>query len=190
MIATLDKWYPTYLKEMELQLGQPMGMIPEPRSYSTRNNYESFPEDQLPMCIVVSPGLSGRPLREGDGMYRAPWRVGVGVVVSANDYQTTRELGLLYAAATRAIIVQHASLGGFAAHTSWDDESYDDEPIPEADRSVMSVYNLFTVEVEDVVTAYAGPDAPDDYPPGGQWPIAEVVIIDINERRVQRGEHP
>jgi hypothetical protein len=190
VIMTLDKWFPTYLQEMEIQLSRNRGQIKEPRSYTTRNMYESFPEDQLPMCVVVSPGLSRPPTSEGDGWIRAVWRIGVGIVVSASEYRITRELGLIYASAVRGILAQQGGLGGLAAETVLVDESYDDEPIIDADRTIMSTYNLYDVQVDQIVNRFMGPQEPvdPDEQPGSQWPTAEHVIIMIARRNMLTGE--
>jgi hypothetical protein len=66
-------WMPTYIQEIELQLGRTRGQIPPPRSYHTRNELASFPPDLMPVCIVVSPGLTEEPLADGEGVYTTRW---------------------------------------------------------------------------------------------------------------------
>lgn len=183
VIHTLDTWLPTYLRELELQYGRPLNQIKPPRSYTTRNRFTSFPEEQMPICVVVSPGLRGRPLMTGDGNFRAPFRIGAGVIVSATDQPTTNDLAKLYGAAIRSIMIQQGGMMGLASQTTWEDESYDDVPIPDADRTIMSVQVVATVEVEAVVNRWAGPTdpfAPDpEGQPGSEWPTANTVIIEI-----------
>src|SRR5213595_2918227 len=98
VIAQLELWLPVYITEMEVQLGMVCGNVPAPRSYQPAKDLELFEENQLPACIVMSPGISGKPRMEGDGNYSAAFRVVIGVLTSARDQDSTRTVAKLYGA--------------------------------------------------------------------------------------------
>jgi hypothetical protein len=162
-IALMQKWMPTYLAEMERQTGRTADSLPHVRSWVRTNEFEKFPEDQLPAVLVICPGLADEPVKTGDGKYRAGWALGVAVVVSARDQAVTQELAKVYAAAIRALLLHHPSMEGLARGMEWNDERYDD--LAQVDeRTLSAARQVFTVEVDDVTTARAGPAAPDPLP--------------------------
>lgn len=200
VIEILKKWYLTYIRELQVQIGWTGNSIPEPRSYTTRTRVEHYSDDQLPQCVVVSPGLYEPPKKIGGGTYRGTWMIGVGVIVSGQDEPSTKALARFYAAATRAILIQHPSLDNRAIGLEWVDESYDDIP-DDADtrRVVASGTVYFRIEFEDIGTWPGGPRVPlppippgDPYPgetrwpvpdpinqPGSHWPDAETVTVTL-----------
>jgi hypothetical protein len=179
--ATLARWMPTYLAEIKLQVDLDYD-LPPPRSYSNRaSEPNNWPEDQLPGVLVVSPGMTGRPSREGDGTYRALFGVVVGIVSTASTKQATNFNNKLYAAAARAILLQQPSLGGIASAVDWIDESYDETP-DDAERSLAVATLAFDVEIQNVVNRLAGPstpDEPDPDMPGSEWPIVLTTFLDV-----------
>src|SRR4051812_35803706 len=126
VMDTLRAWMPTLLQEIEIQLGRTRGEIPVPRYYTTRNEFTSYPEDQMPMCVVVSPGLLTPPTKDGEGIYSAWFQIAVGFAASAKDADASGFLAKIYGAAGRWILLNKGGLGGLGAGTDWDDESYDD----------------------------------------------------------------
>lgn len=181
VMDTLRIWMPTYLEEIELQKGRTRGEIPPPARYTTRNRFDSFPDDAMPLCVVVSPGLAEKPRKEGSGIYSAWWAVGVGFAAVARDADAAGFLSKVYGAASRAILLQHGSLGGSAEGVEWEDESYDDL-VDDEERTVRACYEMFRVFKYDIVTKGGGPSdpiAPDPVTqPGSTWPTAETVVID------------
>lgn len=191
VIDIIKKWAKTYIDELQFQIGWAGAEIPVPRSYTTRTRVRHFEDDQLPQCIVVSPGVAAPPVREGDGTYRADFAVGVSMVVSAKDEPSTKALARFYAAVTRAILLQHASLDGHAMGMQWMDEKYDDiEDDADISRVLAAGSNYFRIEVPDVVTWGAGPKivapaTPDTNPWPGEtrWP-APPIAPDPQEQTV------
>lgn len=184
-IATLRAWMPYYVAELERQSGHDSGdpWPPAPRSYTAiaAASVTTWPEDQLPAVVAICPGLARRPELDGEGLYRATWRLGVGVMVAARDKDSTDRMAGLYGAAARAVIVQHPSLGGFAARSRWMDESLDDVPI-DATRTLRAAVVEFEVDVDGVVSAADGPTeipapAPDPHDEWSPWPLADPVIV-------------
>lgn len=185
VITTLNKWFSTYMQEVEIQLGMARGKTPVPKKYTTRNRMteDMMVEDQLPKVVVVSPGLIKQPVAEGDGTYRASWAVGVGVIASAKDHESSDALAKAYGATVRALLTQKSGLEGFAQKLEWTGERYDDVPLLDRTRTVMTAQETFNVEVEGVVNRFAGPAYPTmpdpTNQPGSQWPTAQHVIITL-----------
>lgn len=184
VIDTLKDWFDTYLAEVERQNALDVRQLPRPRSYSRRNEFERWPEDQIPAVIVISPGLVEPPVANGSGEFRGYWGVGVAVIAEGQDTDNTRDLVGYYTAAIRALILQRPSLGGFAMGVTWEGEHYDDISDVEMGRTLASGQVVFQVEVEGIVSTKAGPVTPDtppvDPPPvSPAWPIATEVTADI-----------
>jgi hypothetical protein len=179
VIDIVKKWMPTYIAELQFQIGWDGSNIPAPRRYTTRTRVQKFAEDQLPTFIAVSPGLASPPVKEGNGSFRAWWTLGCAVICSAKDEDSTKALARFYAAAVRAILLQHSSLdsqriGGI----EWRDESYDDiDDDTDIARVIAAGTNYFRIEVTDIVTWGAGPKniapptpAGDPWPGESRWP--------------------
>lgn len=191
VIATLRKWMPTYLREMEVQRDLTRGRILIPRTFTTRNEFSTFPDEQMPVCVVVSPGLADAPNPDGEGRYVGWWALGVGVVARANTETNTNSLAKIYGAAVRAIIMHKQGLddswpfGG----NEWIDETFTDIPTDERERSMRAVQVIFRVWVDELVTKNAGPAYPDDpdpdNQPGSDWP--EVLTADVTVQLKEEG---
>jgi hypothetical protein len=177
VIDTLVKWLPTYVREVERQLGLDVGVVDTPAYYTNRNSFDVQAGEPFPRVVVVSPGLAGAPLANGAGQYRATWRVGAGVAIAASTELRANLEAKVYGAAVRSILLHKQSLGGLANSVRWIDESYDDLPIPSQSKLYKAAGVYFEVDCEDVVTKWAGPEKPDDEPYA--YGTAQSVIIDI-----------
>lgn len=183
-LNTLKLWFDTYLAEVERQKGLDVRQLPRPRSYIRKNEFDRWPEDQIPAIIVISPGLVGPPSGTGSGSFRGDWQLGVAVITEGQDNDNTRDLVGYYTAAIRALILQRPSLGGFAMGVTWEDERYDDISDTEVGRTMASGQVVFQVTVEDLVSTKAGPVTPDTPPvtppdDSPTWPIATTVTADV-----------
>lgn len=158
LITTLQMWMPTYLAEVARQHGKGARELPTVASYTTVVEFDKWPEDQLPACIVVSPGIAEQPSQEAKGKHRAKWAAELALICSASTQKNSLDLAKMYLAAARAAILQHASLGGFASGLEWIDELYDRVP-SEDTRNLGAASGLFVVHVDDVTTKGAGPGA-------------------------------
>src|SRR5690349_10466479 len=187
VIETLQKWLPTYIREVELQRGLALpadGRIPKPRTYTTRNEFTTFPEDQLPLIVVVSPGLVAPPRADGEGRYVGWFALGIAAVVSASGKANTRRLARQYGAAVRSCILQKSWLEGAATGVEWRDESYDDLPNEDKEKSVSAVQMIFQVQVDNITTRWTGPAYPfepgDPYTnPGDNWPPVLHTEVEV-----------
>lgn len=190
VLALLRRWSGTYLAELERQHDLEAGTLPRIRSYETAPSFDNWPEDQIPACIVVSPGITGPPVRGGRGSYMARWSVGLGCVCSARTQAEAHRLGMLYIAALKTLILQRPSLEGFAAGVDWVDESYTELSFDDR-RTLGAGMAIFNVQVDDVVTAQAGPLTPadpldPDTSPWPEWPHADTVTVDVAGTPVTR----
>jgi hypothetical protein len=179
---TLQTWFNTYLREIEIQGGLTALELPLPRSYTVVNELDDFPELQLPRVLIISPGTVGDPRAEGDGTMTFFWRVGIGIVAQGNTRETTNRNTKLYAAAARAILLQKQGLGGLATNIDLESEEYD-EYSPDQSRT-LGVASLVTiVTIPGAVNRRGGPAVavpPDpDTIPGSNWPIATTADIEI-----------
>jgi hypothetical protein len=96
--------------------------------------------------------------------------LGVAVVVSAKDQESTNRLAKLYAKLARAIVMHHKGLGGVANTVTARPISYDEGP-PRGGRTLAVGYALFTVQVEDAMTVRPNlPDVPLDPDPRAPYP--------------------
>lgn len=180
----LKNWSKAYIGEVATQREKARCDLPDFRSwrFSTEDG-EKWPEDQLPACVVVCPGLADTPIRQGDGIHDGEWSVGVGVIVSARDQDSTDELVGIYTAAVRAALVQHPSLGGFASGVEWIDE----DTIPnlgfDDSRTIAGGRVVLKVRVDSVVDSFGGPKAPPDDPcvDPGDWGTVQATPLTTKE---------
>lgn len=175
----LADWLPAYLAEIERQNNLDPESLPHIRSWTTRTTPTKWVEEQTPACVIVCPGLAGIPQRDGNGIWQAPWGVGVAIVTSGNSQETVIENSGYYGAAVRACLLQQQPLDGIDGRLRWLDEDYAE--IPESkSRTVAAGRVEFEVLIPVAVDDMAGPLAvPDDpyLPPG---PIPTVNQTHLN----------
>jgi hypothetical protein len=182
-INTMVTWLPTYLREVERQLGIQVGTTPMPEHYSNRNSFDYVPGEKYPKVVAISPGLADTPLADGRGQYRANWRLGVGAVIAATTEVEANLRVKIYGAAFRQLFIDKQSLNGHATAIRWVDEDYPDLPIPNQNMLFKAAATYFTVDCQDVATKWGGPTEPDDEPYA--YGIVEHVIIDLEKIPVE-----
>ena len=154
--TTIETWIDAYLAEVAVQHGRNRGDLPSFNSItSSPRGVNTWPEDQLPACVIVCPGLAKDPREMGNGDYTGEWSVGVGVVCSGMDQETTNELVELYCAAVRGALLQHQSLGGFASDTRWVDEMYNELTFDSSRTLAGGIVNI-GVSVDAVLNSHSG----------------------------------
>lgn len=156
----LRTWMPTYLPEIGREDGRSGDALPQFRSWVSALDLPEgkFTEDQMPSCVIVAPGMTEEPVKQGQ-IFICRWAVSVGVCVSGQDRENTFDLSELYAAAVRAAVLQHSSLGGFASGIDWLGERYDDIPNSML-RTLAAGTVQFSVEVQGALMPGEGPDSP------------------------------
>jgi hypothetical protein len=180
VIATLRLWLPEYLAEIRIQRASDVD-FPDIRSYATRNEFTTFPDESIPMIVVISPGLAGHPSMDGEKRISAWWSLGIGIIAAANTEKNSSRLAKVYGAAVRAIMLQHQALDENWEYSAVDyvDEDYNDVPDPDQERTMRAARLIFRVKVENVVTAFAGPAEPDPTDPGSEWPTITSADVDV-----------
>lgn len=183
--TTVRLWIPTYLAEVARQENWDGPPLPDFQSYAVSTDIDRLAEDPLPCCIIVAPGLAEVPTREGTGVHRARWRVNVAAVVSGQSREGTMHLAEMYAAATRTLLLQHKSLGGFAEGVVWRNEFYDEVDVDDVRTLAIGVIETI-VDVRGIVDSSQGPMAPlvDPTQDPGDWPTITSVTVDIEHRSV------
>lgn len=170
VIATLRKWLPTYMSEVERQLGLTAGFYTRPffSSYTARTDFEVWVEDMLPVVSVEGIAIEEDPSIDGRGQIRARYALGVVNVCSSNDALYARLYASRMGAAIRAALIQHQSLDaalGASVRGIIFGGSRPDLLSSQDERTIRAYRQLFVVEVGNVLTKRAGPAAPDAVPP-------------------------
>jgi hypothetical protein len=182
VVDVLKRWSATYVAEVERQHGIAAGSLPTIKGWVLAPSFDKWPEDQIPGVLVVSPGLVPPPEKTGYGVYRARWRIDVGVICSARTQQQSHEQAMLYLAAHKAIVVQKPSLEGHANGVAWIDESYDALDFDDT-RSLYAATASLIVEVDNVLATLAGPaktDPPTDPTEAwADWPRVATHDVDV-----------
>ena len=177
------KWFVEYLAEVERQLGLDPQTYPDLRSYVRANDFDHWPEDQLPSLMVMNMGLADEPIKRNGG-WDAKWMIGAAIIVSGYDRNATRDLMNNYGAAFRAMILQTRSLEREEVRgVDWVDER--PAPLPDdAERTLGAQQMFFAVEVEKVVDARGGTPEPEPRPdpyvdPGPGGVVIDTAIVNI-----------
>jgi hypothetical protein len=195
---TLQKWEVTYLAEIERRWEDMYGdaivrSLPQIHTWTKRNKLEVWPEESLPLLLVVCPGLADEPAKEGRGRYRAKWRVSLAVIAGADTEENTQALVNMYGQAFRMLLLQRPSLdnafNGRVRGVEWINEQYDELPI-ETERSTAICRLDFNIEVGDVVSTRDGPVDPspdavpeaDPYEDPGDRPEVETVHVEAEPK--------
>jgi hypothetical protein len=189
VIATLRLWLPTYMSEVERQLGLDPAYYQRPpgdASYVVHSDFDKWPEEMLPLVIVVSPGIDDDPPKDGNRRYRASFQIGTICVVSSITQEETRRYAQRMGAALRAALIQKQSLGqafeGRVRGVTWHG-SRNNELQSDSERTIWANRQLFTVEVGDILGGAAGPSTPEPDPntppPGGPVDV-DTVDLEFN----------
>lgn len=190
--ATLQRWLPSYLFEVERLHGYDPGTLPQPRAWVRSSDVEKMPGDQIPAIMIGSPGITDPPIADGGGYYVARWQVNLGVEVIARGVRPRAlDLARLYALALRGAAIQQANDTTLAlaplgvVRVEWIDERYDYLDSID-DRTVAVGIVELAIEVADVLQRNAGPTDP-ILPPSGPtpesptWPTAVEQHITVSK---------
>lgn len=164
MVNTLKMWLPTYIEEVNRQLGAQVLFIPE--RYQYKPDYR--PGTPLPKAavLVTVSGTSKEPERLNSGT-RSCWNAEVGLYNSGTqDWQETQALTYAYGLAARAAIAQHPALGGLAETTLWTGERYLEQEVSSTRVSGLALID-FEVTISNTMDVFGGPPSPQYAPTGG-----------------------
>jgi hypothetical protein len=172
--ATLQRWMPWTLLQVAEFEGRNPAQITQVRTWKRLPETAVIDFDQLPAIGVASSGLIGTPESDGDLSSRATWAVQVEVVVRGKSYDEVTDLVGLYAAAVRACLMQHPSLGGFADQTMWIGEDYAAVDATKS-RTLGAAVVEVAVTVDDVLNIHDAPAVPPLLPTD---PMPEPVVVE------------
>lgn len=192
IIGALKDWLPYYLGEMERLDGYPPGALVVPEGYVTASEFAKWPEDSLPVVLVMAANTS-RVKKRGDGDHEAEWTVGIAPIVKDQSALESRDLANTYAAAIRGAVVQHKRLksteypDGIEGSVEWLGEAYTDLAF-DTTRTLGTSRAIFSVTLENVVSAEAGPRELPTPPPStdpGDWPPMAPGYPKVNVKPVE-----
>lgn len=180
--ASISEWIDTYLAEIERLEQYDPGVIQRPLDVINASEFEKWPEDQIPVVLVMNTGLAGNPVRRTEGRWDASWLIGVSPVVSDTDHASSRALAMAYIAALRVGLMQHRKLrssmypNGFSTAVRWRGEDYTDLQFG-ATRTLGTAHCILEVLVENVMTDQGGPRSvlPNPTADPGNWPPIRIV---------------
>lgn len=164
VVNHLRAWMPDYLPNAQRHAETVLGVelsedLELPKSYPvTPREPDKWPEDQLPAIMVVSTGLTDTPRRNGDGVFRGSFSVGIASICSAGDEEMSKLFAGLYFAAAAQILLDKPSLGGFAQGVTFDGPPQFDWLSGERNRTLASRYCVFAVDVDRIFEVTGGPD--------------------------------
>ncbi len=186
---TIELWFPTYIAEMNRQIGS--DILKVPLKYRYRPDYKTNPRGIEADVLVNVPGTVGVPERRNDG-YRTNWSVDVMIYIyGGQDWQETQALTYAYAACLRAIAIQQGGLGGIATQTLWESEEYL-EADHEGTRTTGVAHIKFQVTIGSAVSPYGPPLNPALVPTGtivgpNTEPPAPAPVVDETIVTVTQG---
>lgn len=158
----LQEWMPDYLpnarRHGEAEWGAEFSDFPLPASYTiVPRDPDRWAEDQLPAILVVSSGPTETMRRDGSGVYRGKFSIGVAAICSAGSEELTGLFADLYYKACEAILIDKPSLGGFAEGTIPGGPSDNAFLETSRDRTLASRFCDFQVTVDRILEVTGGP---------------------------------
>lgn len=180
VLDTLHTWFPTYLREVERQIGGNVGELIAPRNYSNRNSFDFLSGEAMPKAVCISPGTIGSPITTSRD-YSVSWAVGVGIVMAALSEGLANKQVKIYGAAARAIVLQELPRTRICRDIRLLSENYEDlGSISRQNQHARAAGVYFSIDVPSIVTKGGmgiGPDVPDDDP--YQYGQVDEVFIDL-----------
>lgn len=86
---------------------------------------EALATANFPAIAIASPGLTGTPTRDGQGRYRATWRLAVGVYDRGKDHNDTQARVRDWCSFIRTVLLTNRRLGPLDAESViWAGEEY------------------------------------------------------------------
>jgi hypothetical protein len=162
VLATLQKWSPTYLRKMERHTGREFEALPDVASWRpTDDILDRFPEQQIPavqLQCTTDIDLETRALDVVAGI-----RGTIDVIVQSNEAEVARELASIYAFSLGLIIVQKPELDGSVkcVGTGWEKMGVPEVGKLKADSRWLAFGSATIIlAVEDFATVMAGPEEP------------------------------
>lgn len=172
LTAFLQKWLPTYLAEVATHHGALRTDYPKPKYWTTTPilTVDAVSQIRFPAVLIVSPGLMGKPVRRGDGIYEASYQIGVCILTSANTELGSSKAARRYGAAVHTAVMQRPSLDTtYIEGVEWADERFTDFLTADQD-TVASATEIFNITVKGLFNALNGPGVANPLPEPATYP--------------------
>jgi hypothetical protein len=162
VLATLQLYSPSYLREMERRVGLDFEALPDVKSWrATDDILDRFPEQQIPAVQLQCTTDIDLTTRAQDIV--AGIRGTIDVIVQSNEAEPARELASIYAYSLGLIVVQNPALDKSVKciGTAWEELS-----VPEVGRLKSSSRWLafgsatIVLAVEGFASQLMGPEEP------------------------------
>lgn len=169
---TLRAWLPVMLDAMGVRDDDNMS---PPKNYEQVPTLDALHDAAFPSVGITSPGFAGPPERDEAGNLRIVWRIFIGAYLRGGTYKETQTNTRNYAAAISTVLIQQATLLGFASGTSLVSEDY--EPIDTGARTLGGAVIEVLVSVDDARNDLS---APDGQPPDVLTEPTSVTEVDAD----------
>ena len=184
VLATLKRWMPTYLREMERHSNEPEKSFPDIASWRAADTPEDrFPEQMIPaiQVMLTSDTEIITKSESADGLFSGT----IDCLVATTEPETARRMAALYQFAMGLALVQHPHLDGSieVAGFGWKKSG-----VPAVGKPDERWLSLGTIEVSILVSnifnPYLGPVNPQE--PDGEgvppaWPRIESHEFILNK---------
>jgi hypothetical protein len=162
VLATLQTYSPTYLREMERRTGRAFEALPDVASWRpTDDILDRFPEQQIPAVQLQCTTDIDLTTRAQDIV--AGIRGTIDVVVQSNEAEAARELASIYAYSLGLIVVQNPALDKSVkcVGTGWEKMGVPEFGKLKADSRWLAFGSATIIlAVEGFATVMAGPEEP------------------------------
>ena len=195
---TLRDWFTAYLCEAERQHALPVGQIAYPRGWAhSGSDLQKFAPDQLPCFVIMSGGITDRPVRSAmpatpgarfaipPGNLSARFGIEVASIFNAAYSDTARRDAQLYAVAVRDCLLQRP-FASLECTVELRAEGYDELDF-ERTRTYAAAVVSFDITVEDIAWTAGGPPPQavppiDPTQPFGPWPQVQDTDVTVSKR--------
>jgi hypothetical protein len=182
ILATLQEWSPTYLREMERRTGREPEGLPNVASWRpTDDILDRFPEQQIPAVQLQCTTDIDLTTRAEDVV--AGIRGTIDVIVQSNESEPARELASLYAYSLGLIILQKPQLDGTikCVGTGWEKMGVPEVGKLKAESRWLAFgSSTIILAVENFASSLMGPEEPQVEgiePPA--YPVAGTHHLDV-----------
>lgn len=180
VLATLQRWSNTYLREIERRTGREPNALPNVASWRpTDDILDRFPEQQIPAVQLQCTTDIDLETKAQDVV--AGLRGTIDVICQSNESELARELAALYAYHLGLIILQNPQLDGSVKciGTGWEKLGVPESGKLKAESRWLGFGSAtILLAVEGFASPLMGPMEPDEGVPP-EYPVAETHTLDV-----------
>lgn len=181
-LRVLETWLPAaVLKLNDGGYQASDGKMVPPMSYGrVPTDVISQVADQVPAVMASSPGITGKPIQQGETGWAAWYTLNVTVVDRGDDWETTADRAQVWAALVRQVILANQTLMGVGGKVVWQTENYG--PIPsDSGRTYAGCTVGFSVLMPALDLGDFGPLTPNPVIPdpatGVPNPLSDTPVV-------------